>query len=58
MNRQLVREQLPGTDAVRWWCQGCNWDMTEPPASYTDALHAFLKHICANNEIVFRRGGE
>ena len=58
MPKQLVRDQLPGTPTVRWWCQGCNWDVSEPPATFADALVAFLKHDCASYEVVFRRGGE
>ena len=56
--KQLKKEQLPGTNMVRWSCEGCCWDMTDPPASYIDVLNAFQKHDCENNEIVFRRGGE
>ena len=57
MSRQLTKDTQPD-NTVRWWCAGCNWDVTEPPASYTDVLAAFLQHDCANFEIVFRHGGE
>jgi len=58
MAKQLKKEALPGTNIVRWSCEGCSWDMNEPPASYLDVLAAFQKHDCENNEVVFRRGGE
>ena len=57
MARQLKQEQQPDT-TVRWWCEGCAWDVSEPPASYHDVLVAFLKHDCASYEVVFRRSGE
>jgi hypothetical protein len=56
--KQLKKEQLPGTNIVRWSCEGCSWDMNEPPASYIEVLTAFRQHDCESNEVVFRRGGE
>lgn len=57
MSRQLTRDPQPD-HTVRWWCQGCDWDISQSPASYQDVRVAFFKHVGANNRIGFRRGGE
>jgi hypothetical protein len=58
VKKQLKKERLEGTNIVRWSCEGCSWEITEPPASYIEVLTEFQKHDCDSNEVVFRRGGE